>query len=134
MKQRKRNHRWFHCSSTRFPVGTTLNGVYCKRSWERSDVIFMNSDVCPHYTMQERFGNNKSKLNFHIYEVEPIGEVIYGGLWDEAMCQAVEVKHYVGTVLGYLNNHQIQNKKTWYSEHAVDLEQVQRWNKKRKRI
>lgn len=118
-----RKVRWYHCTPRRLPVGTILNGHFCKHSWVGDGFVFLNSYATPHYTKREAAINE----SWHIYEVAPLGPLRFGDQWDEAVCRTAEIIRYVGNAGGHP-----QNNTNW-KETRVIHQQVARWNKRYKR-
>ncbi|GHO79054.1 hypothetical protein KSD_68250 [Ktedonobacter sp. SOSP1-85] len=107
----------------RLPVGTILNGHFCKHSWVGDGFIFLNSHTTPHYTKREA----AMRESWHIYEVAPLGPLGFGGQWDEAVCRTAEIIRYVGSAGGHL-----QRDAPWIETRVTHV-QVARWNKSYKR-
>jgi len=82
-----RNKTYYHASPTRYRMGKVL-----------CDVFMTNSPV-PHFTIIRC----AEYEGWHIYEVEPEGEVI-SGWWDDLRTSRAKVVRYVGTARGIASN------------------------------
>lgn len=81
--------KYYHASPRRFRIGTVLLPG-------EKGAVFMTTSPVPHYTIFDEAIED----GWHVYQVEPIGEVWYGSLWDELTCHQAEVVRYVGKARG----------------------------------
>lgn len=87
--------KYYHSSPDRLKVGTILTGRR-KANDSLDQAVFLTTDPVPHYTIIER----AIKEDWHIYEVEPMGKITHGGMWDELTAPQAEVVRYVGKARG----------------------------------
>ncbi len=78
---------FYHASPTRHKIGKVL-----------CDVFMTNSPV-PHFTIIER----AKRKGWHVYEVEPEGDVEFGD-WDDLITLRAKIVRYVGTARGITSN------------------------------
>ena len=101
MKQKK--VRYYHASPYRLRVGTILTPDAREENFgvkEDSESpkwgVFLSDSPLPHFST---FPTSWDE-NWHIYEVRPIGELVYGWTWLELISDKAEIIRYVGSARG----------------------------------
>jgi hypothetical protein len=61
----------------------------------RQGKIFLANSPEPHYTISEE----AMRDGYHIYEVEPIGRIVYGE-FEDAWCLSIRIARYIGNARG----------------------------------
>lgn len=96
--KRRRRIRYFHASPRRLPVGTVLAGAQERRNYRWSvehDGVYLTTDPVPHFTILARAREH----GWHVYQVEPEGQVRDGG-WADLVAPRARIVRYVGTARG----------------------------------
>jgi hypothetical protein len=97
--------KFYHASSHRLQHGTFLTpgeGTWFKQLGHYG--VFLTTSPVPHYTLTERI--EESKKPWHVYEVEPLGKVRYGAVWDDIIAEQARAIRYVGNAKGIFLNRQ----------------------------
>lgn len=101
--------RYYHASPSRLQVGTVLTPQEGKDNFSMKGSlsspmwgVFLTTHPVPHYTILFK----ALEEGWHVYEVMPKGEMVYGSCWDELICESAVVLKYVGSARGIYHTHQ----------------------------
>lgn len=98
-KQKKT--RYYHASPRRITVGTILVPALYPNYENTGCGVFVTTSPVPHVTIVRLI--ESSNEEWHVYEVQPIGN-IYVGDWGDLFCDSAEVIKYIGNAQGILAN------------------------------
>ena len=87
--------RYFHASPYRLRVGTILLPDSHRCNYGDHGLVFLTTSDVPHFTVL----NDAVRDNWHVYEVEPLGDLMVGE-WEDLCCYRAEVVRYVGQARG----------------------------------
>lgn len=97
--------KFFHASPERFSKGDILLPL----GWKQK--VFLNDNPIPHYSI----AHTAAEEGWQIYEVQPVGGVVFRSDWDELVCRKAVVQRCVGSARGLLRKYRgRRNKEGFY--------------------